>query len=119
MYRVRVRVRVLGSAFSANLNVLIYSRVQTTALVQVRFAFLAGVAVVLLLIPLNKWLAGRIESASTTMMAFKDLRIKRMEELLRGIRQIKAAAWEESFVRRVTLPRQTLMPNPPSETLRV
>ncbi len=30
---------------------------------QVRFAFLAGLAVVLLLIPLNRWLATRIEAA--------------------------------------------------------
>ena len=66
--------------------------------VQVKFAFVAGVVVVLLLIPLNKWLATRIEAASTTMMANKDARIKRMGELLRGIRQIKAAAWEPSFM---------------------
>ena len=68
---------------------------------QVKFAFIAGVAVVLLLIPVNHWLATKIESASTVMMACKDLRIKRMGELLKGIRQIKAAAWEPNFTARV------------------
>ena len=68
---------------------------------QVRFAFVAGVAVVVLLIPINRWLAGRIEAASGSMMACKDVRIKRTAELLRGIRQIKAATWEPSFIARV------------------
>ena len=65
---------------------------------------MAGVAVVLLLIPVNRWLAGRIEGASTAMMAFKDFRVKRMGELLRGIRAVKAAAWERGFVARVCSP---------------
>lgn len=72
--------------------------------VQVRFAFVAGVGVVLLLIPVNRWLAGRIEAASGSMMACKDARIKRMAELLRGIRQIKAATWEPSFIAKVNTP---------------
>lgn len=75
-------------------------------LVQVKFAFIAGVAVVLLLIPLNKWLANRIEAASTIMMACKDARIKRMAELLTGIRQIKAAAWEPAFVAKARMLKQ-------------
>ena len=73
---------------------------------QVKFAFIAGVAVVLLLIPVNHWLATKIEGASTVMMACKDLRIKRMGELLRGIRQIKAAAWEPNFTARVRSPAE-------------
>ena len=68
---------------------------------QVQFAFLAGVAVVLALIPVNRALARRIESASTAMMGFKDMRVKAMAELLRGIRQIKASAWEPGFVAKV------------------
>ena len=59
---------------------------------------------VLLLIPINRALAGRIEAASVTMMAHKDARMRRTGELLRGIRQIKAAAWERCFVSRVGPP---------------
>lgn len=68
---------------------------------QVRLAFLAGLAVVLALIPVNRWLAMRIEAASTEMMGCKDVRVRRTGELLRGIRQIKAAAWEPAFLARV------------------
>ena len=66
-----------------------------------RLAFLGGLAVVLLLVPINKWLAKRIEAATNTKMTFKDLRVKRTGELLRGIHQIKAAAWEPAFVAHV------------------
>jgi ATP-binding cassette subfamily C (CFTR/MRP) protein 10 len=70
---------------------------------QVRLAFLAGLAVVLVLIPVNRWLAVRIEAASGTMMECKDARIRRTDELLQGIRQIKAACWEPAFLARVSL----------------
>lgn len=70
-------------------------------MVQVRLAFLAGLAVVLALIPVNRWLSKRIEAASAEMMGCKDARIRRTGELLRGIRQIKAAAWEPAFLARV------------------
>ncbi|EIE19385.1 P-loop containing nucleoside triphosphate hydrolase protein [Coccomyxa subellipsoidea C-169] len=73
---------------------------------QVRVAFLAGLAVVLALIPINRWLARRIEAASAEMMGCKDARIRRTGELLRGIRQIKAAAWEPAFLARVEEARQ-------------
>lgn len=49
----------------------------------------------------HRWLALRIERASTDMMAAKDARVKRTGELLQGIRAIKAAAWEPAFIARV------------------
>lgn len=42
--------------------------------VQVQFAFLAGLALVLLLIPVNRVLANRIQAASVQMMGAKDRR---------------------------------------------
>jgi hypothetical protein len=69
---------------------------------QVRYAFLAGLAVVLLLFPVNRWIALRIQSASVDMMACKDNRIRVLGELLRGMQQIKIAAWEGCFVERVS-----------------
>lgn len=68
---------------------------------QVKFAFLAGLAVVVLLIPLNRWLATKIETASTRMMAYKDTRLQRMGELLYGILQIKMSMWEPCFIKKV------------------
>lgn len=43
---------------------------------QVEFAFLAGLAVVVLLIPINRVLAMRIQAASERLMTAKDARIK-------------------------------------------
>ncbi len=78
---------------------------------QVRLAFLGGLAVVLLLVPINKWLAKRIEAATNTKMTFKDLRVKRTGELLRGIHQIKAAAWEPAFMAHVRTPSPHRLPH--------
>ena len=66
-----------------------------------RLAFLGGLGVVLLLVPINKWLAKRIEAATAAKMACKDARVKRTGELLRGIHQVKAAAWEPAFLAHV------------------
>ena len=68
---------------------------------QVQWAFLAGLAVVLALIPLNRWLAMVIQRASQRMMTAKDERIQLIAEMLRGIRQIKLAAWEPVFLQKV------------------
>ena len=68
---------------------------------QVSYACLAGATVIILLIPANRWLAVKIQRASDRMMMFKDARVKRMGELLHGIRPIKSAAWEQAFAERV------------------
>jgi ATP-binding cassette subfamily C (CFTR/MRP) protein 10 len=73
---------------------------------QVHFAFLAGLLLVLLIIPLNKALANGIQRASVTMMAAKDQRIAIISELLKGIRVIKASGWEAAFTNRVNVARK-------------
>ncbi|DBA85738.1 TPA: hypothetical protein ACH3X1_005304 [Trebouxia sp. C0004] len=73
---------------------------------QVRYAFLAGLAVVVLLIPVNRWLATKIEAASERMMAHKDARLQLMGELLRGIHQVKLSAWEPRFITKVNEARK-------------
>ncbi len=62
---------------------------------------MAGLAVVVLLIPVNRWLATKIEAASERMMAHKDARLQLMGELLRGIHQVKLSAWELRFITKV------------------
>lgn len=86
---------------------------------QVGAAAAAGLAVVLLLIPLNRWLALKIQSTSNALMAAKDCRLKRMGELLSGIRQIKTAAWEPAFAERVRVrcPFCNLAFAPPNATV--
>ena len=45
-------------------------------LLQVGLAFLAGVVFCVLLVPVNRWLAVKIGTLSTRMMAEKDNRVK-------------------------------------------
>ena len=65
---------------------------------QVKTAFFGGMAVVLVFFPINYFLAKQIEAASEKMMKHQDSRVKRTGEMLRGMKQVKAAAWESCFV---------------------
>lgn len=58
---------------------------------------------VVALIPVNRWLAQRIERASGSMMRHKDARVRAVSDLLRGMRQVKMAAWEACFVAKVRI----------------
>lgn len=61
---------------------------------QVQVAFVAGLAVVLLLVPVNRWLALKIGSLSETLMTHKDGRISATSEAVTAIRVVKFFAWE-------------------------
>uniref|UniRef100_A0A4W4EQU7 ATP-binding cassette, sub-family C (CFTR/MRP), member 3 n=1 Tax=Electrophorus electricus TaxID=8005 RepID=A0A4W4EQU7_ELEEL len=62
---------------------------------------LAGVAVMVLLIPFNAVIAMK-----TKQMQHKDMRIKLMNEILNGIKVLKLYAWEVSFREKVLQVRQ-------------
>ncbi|XP_058226625.1 ABC transporter C family member 13 [Rhododendron vialii] len=64
---------------------------------QVKYAFLSGIAITILLIPVNKWIANLIASATKKMMEQKDERIRRTGEILAYIRTLKMYAWEVLF----------------------
>ncbi|XP_034455993.1 multidrug resistance-associated protein 7 [Hippoglossus hippoglossus] len=68
---------------------------------QVGVAFLGGLGVALLLLPLNKFIASRIISNNKHMLRFKDSRVKLMTEILFGIRVIKFYTWEPHFIQKV------------------
>ncbi|KAK7074112.1 Multidrug resistance-associated protein 7, partial [Halocaridina rubra] len=68
---------------------------------QIGIAFLAGVAVALLLIPVNKWLATKIGKLSVEMMHFKDRRVGLLKEVLSMIKTVKLNAWEGTFKDRI------------------
>ncbi|NXT68523.1 MRP7 protein, partial [Chaetops frenatus] len=68
---------------------------------QVGVAFLGGVALALLLVPINKVIANRIMVNSEEMLKHKDTRVKLMTEFLCGIRVIKFYAWEKHFSTRI------------------
>ncbi|KAI4331178.1 hypothetical protein MLD38_029388 [Melastoma candidum] len=64
---------------------------------QVKFAFLSGFALTVLLIPVNKWISTLIAAATEKMMKQKDERIRKTGELLAHIRTIKMYSWEPLF----------------------
>ncbi|KAJ8755380.1 hypothetical protein K2173_019178 [Erythroxylum novogranatense] len=64
---------------------------------QVKFAFVSGLAITILLIPVNKWISGLIAGATEKMMTQKDERIRRSGEILTHIRTIKMYSWEQLF----------------------
>ncbi|XP_056410690.1 LOW QUALITY PROTEIN: ATP-binding cassette sub-family C member 10 [Hyla sarda] len=69
---------------------------------QVGVAFLGGLGLGLLLVPLNKVIANRIMKNNKEMLKHKDARVKLVTELLSGMRVVKFYTWEEHFVRRVS-----------------
>ncbi|KAM6128193.1 ATP-binding cassette sub-family C member 10 isoform 2-T2 [Pterocles gutturalis] len=68
---------------------------------QVGVAFLGGLALALLLVPVNKVIANRIMMNNKEMLKHKDTRVKLMTEFLSGIRVIKFYAWEKHFSTRI------------------
>ncbi|NXN15001.1 MRP7 protein, partial [Indicator maculatus] len=68
---------------------------------QVGIAFLGGVALTLLLVPINKIIANRIMMNNQEMLKHKDTRVKLMTEFLSGIRVIKFYTWEKHFSTRI------------------
>ncbi|XP_037350168.1 ATP-binding cassette sub-family C member 3 [Talpa occidentalis] len=64
-------------------------------------SILAGVAFMVLLIPLNGAIAMKMRTWQTKKMKFKDSRIKLISEILGGIKVLKLYAWEPSFLKQV------------------
>jgi ATP-binding cassette subfamily C (CFTR/MRP) protein 10 len=73
---------------------------------QVGLALLAGLVVVLLLMPLNAWITRRIARVSAAMMRAKDRRLELINELVRGVRVIKLHALENRFEKAILRERE-------------
>ncbi|XP_059046550.1 multidrug resistance-associated protein 1 isoform X2 [Achroia grisella] len=58
---------------------------------------LAGLAVMIILIPVNGLIANRVKTLQIRQMKYKDERVKLMNEVLNGIKVLKMYAWEPSF----------------------
>ncbi|XP_010533091.1 PREDICTED: ABC transporter C family member 13 isoform X2 [Tarenaya hassleriana] len=64
---------------------------------QVKFAFLSGLAITVLLIPVSKWISELIARATEKMIKLKDERIRKTGELLTNIRTLKMYGWDNLF----------------------
>ena len=58
---------------------------------------LAGFGVMVLMVPLNGTVAGKMKKYQKSQMKDKDRRVKLMDEILNGIKVLKLYAWEHSF----------------------
>ncbi|KAF6122855.1 ATP binding cassette subfamily C member 1 [Phyllostomus discolor] len=67
---------------------------------------LAGVAVMILMVPLNAFMAMKTKTYQVAHMKSKDSRIKLMNEILNGIKVLKLYAWELAFKDKVLAIRQ-------------
>ncbi|XP_052824006.1 ATP-binding cassette sub-family C member 10 isoform X2 [Octopus bimaculoides] len=73
---------------------------------QIGLSFLAGLTFTLVIIPVNRWLAFKIQDISKLNMLQKDARVKVINELLYGIRMVKFYAWEKYFFEKINSLRQ-------------
>uniref|UniRef100_A0A8C7RI32 ABC-type glutathione-S-conjugate transporter n=1 Tax=Oncorhynchus mykiss TaxID=8022 RepID=A0A8C7RI32_ONCMY len=62
---------------------------------------LAGIATVILIFPLNGFIAKMRSKLQVIQMCYTDSRIKLMNEILSGIKILKFYAWEQAFLERV------------------
>ncbi|XP_036078629.1 canalicular multispecific organic anion transporter 2 isoform X3 [Rousettus aegyptiacus] len=70
-------------------------------------SILAGVTLMVLLIPVNGGVAMKMRAFQVEQMKLKDSRIKLMSEILGGIKVLKLYAWEPSFLQEVERIRQS------------
>ncbi|RZC38992.1 multidrug resistance-associated protein 1 [Asbolus verrucosus] len=62
---------------------------------------LAGLAVMIILIPVNGYIANKVKVLQIKQMKNKDERVKLMNEVLSGIKVLKLYAWEPSFEKQI------------------
>ncbi|KAL8596852.1 hypothetical protein ACOMHN_060660 [Nucella lapillus] len=69
-------------------------------------SMLAGVLVLLAMVPINSVVTGRLDTKQTELMDLKDTRLKIFTEVVNGIKILKMNAWEPSFLRMVDSARR-------------
>eukprot|EP00095_Tigriopus_kingsejongensis_P008533 maker-scaffold81_size397536-snap-gene-2.18 protein:Tk08533 transcript:maker-scaffold81_size397536-snap-gene-2.18-mRNA-1 annotation:"multidrug resistance-associated protein 1 isoform x4" len=68
---------------------------------------LAGLGMMIILIPINAWLSSRIKKYQFANMKKKDQRLETMNEVLEGIKVMKLYAWEPSFQEKIAAIRDS------------
>ena len=65
------------------------------------YLFLAGLAILVLCLPLNAINFYYMEKLQKKQMKHKDMRVKLLNEILSGIKVLKMYAWEKSFIQKI------------------
>lgn len=66
---------------------------------EVSYAFVAGLVVLALMVPVNVALASAITRVTRRQMTYKDARVQACDDMLHGIRTLKLLAWEDHLAR--------------------
>lgn len=66
---------------------------------QVKFAFLAGICIILFMLPVNTVIAKRIGKATVQLMKHKDKKLQVLSESTRSMKGIKMFGWEDVVFR--------------------
>ena len=69
---------------------------------QLSWATLAGVLVMIIMMPITKLISKKLSSIQRELMKVKDKRINTTSEAFEGIKLIKLQAWERSFLQRIS-----------------
>ncbi|XP_004680354.2 PREDICTED: multidrug resistance-associated protein 4 [Condylura cristata] len=77
---------------------------------EIGISCLAGMAVLLILLPLQSCIGKLFSSLRSKTAAFTDIRIRTMNEVITGIRIIKMYGWEKSFADLITSYRRWVFP---------
>ncbi|KAJ6662481.1 hypothetical protein lerEdw1_011895 [Lerista edwardsae] len=70
---------------------------------------LAGVAMLLLVVPINAFVAAKVKQLKKSQMKSSDQQIKLLNEILHGIKILKLYAWEPSYQKKVSEIREREM----------
>lgn len=74
--------------------------------VNMAWTCIVGISLVIVMVPVNHWIARLIQKSSGQMMASKDIRASLLSDFLHGVRAIKAYGWETYFKDKISTIRR-------------
>lgn len=76
---------------------------------EVSYAFVAGLAVLAVMLPIQTVLGGKIQNVTRQMLQFRDERVNLTAECLKSVKTLKLLAWIDCFMLKMDLYRQLEM----------
>ncbi|XP_047482074.1 ATP-binding cassette sub-family C member 3-like [Penaeus chinensis] len=105
-----VNLMAVDSQYIGDTGIMLWSIVSSPTVILISMVFLwqelgpsilAGVGVLVLLVPVNSYLANKMKSLLFSTLKFRDQRVKMVSEIISGIKVLKLYAWEGSFAAKV------------------
>ncbi|ETV85322.1 hypothetical protein, variant 1 [Aphanomyces astaci] len=76
---------------------------------EVSYAFVAGLVVLGVMLPMQTWLGNQLQSITRNMLQFRDDRVELSSEAIKSIRVLKLLGWMDYFVGKMAASRQLEM----------